>query len=440
MQGRRTLYPRWPLAWTLTALIPLSLLASLMDELAILWSIGGMLILVIALTDLFLLRSQRAPDLERRVDPNLPLGARRPVQLMVRNNGRQILSLKVHDHHPDDFDVDGMPGVLALDGNRSGVLRYTVVAKARGDHHFSSTDLAVRSVLGLWSRVFRIANTQRVRVFPNFGELSNYTLLAAHNRLATTGVRRRQRRGQGSDFHQLRDYQRGDTLRQIEWKATARYRRLISKEYREEQDQQLFFMLDCGQRMRHRDAEHEHLDMALNALLLAAHVAVKQGDSVGFMTFAGSERFVAPRKGVAAVPALLRASYDIKSTTDAADFVRAAEGFMARRLQRALVVLLTNTRDGDQDDLMLAVRLLQKKHLLVVADMREHTLDDCIETQVHDQRSALDFLTAQALRESRVRMHEAMRHQGAVVIDILPQQLPLALVNEYFDIKRSARL
>lgn len=428
------------MVWALTVLAVLSLAGVIFDNIAALWQIGGVLIAAVAIADLVILRSQQIPTVERLVDPNLPLGARRPVRLKLYNPGRQILTFRVHDHYPDDFTIEGMPGNAILDGRRSATLRYTVTAKARGDHHFSATDLALKSALGFWSRVIRIDNTERVRVFPNFGELSRYALLAARNRLSMAGVRRRQKRGQGSEFHQLREYQQGDSLRQIDWKATARYQKLIAKEYREEQDQQLFFLLDCGQRMRHRDQDQQHLDSALNALLLAAHVAVKQGDAVGFMTFAGSERFVAPRKGAGVVPALLRASYDIESSTHAADFVRAADAFMAKRLQRALVVLVTNTRDGDQDDLMLAVRLLQKKHLVIVADMREPVLDECIESPVEDQRTALNFMTAHALRESRAHVHESMRHQGAVVIDILPRQLPLALVNEYFDIKRSARL
>ena len=175
-------------------------------------------------------------------------------------------------------------------------------------------------------------------------------------------------------------------------------------------------------------------------MLLAAHVAAKQGDAVGFMTFAGSDRFVAPRKGTGAVPELLRASYDIQSSSHAADYVRAVDRFLARRLRRALVVLVTNTRDGDQGDLMVAVRLLQKKHLVVIADLRESVLDERIASPVTDAAGATDFVTAHALRRARTRSHEAMRHQGAVVIDIRPDQLPLALVNQYFDVKRAARL
>jgi uncharacterized protein (DUF58 family) len=346
----------------------------------------------------------------------------------------------LHDHYPPDFHAEGMPAQLHLDGGQAAQIVYRVTPKARGDHTFVQTDLTLCSPFGLWQQQHVIENAQRVRVFPNFAEMVHFTLLARRNQLSSAGVRRRQRRGQGSDFRQLREYQEGDSLRQIDWKATGRYRKLISREYQDEQNQQLFFLLDCGQRMRHRDDSGEHLDAALNAMLLAAHVAAHQGDAVGYMTFAGSERYLPPRKGATSLPILLRSAYDIHSSARAADYLHMADDFMAKHLQRALVVLITNTRDGDQSDLMLAVRLLQKRHLVIVADMRESVLDKELNEPVRDDQGALRFQTTLALRSMREQVHDSMRHQGAVVIDIQPQQLPLALVNEYFEIKRAGRL
>ena len=89
---------------------------------------------------------------------------------------------------------------------------------------------------------------------------------------------------------------------------------------------------------------------------------------------------------------------------------------------------------------MLAVRLLQKRHLVIVADMREAVLDKGLEEPVLDHDDALRFNTTLALRSARQQVHDALRHQGVVVIDMRPEQLPLALVNEYFEIKRAGRL
>lgn len=436
----KTLYPGRPLLLGVAAVALLALVASVWPSLDLLWRVGVLLLTALALADLWLLRGQPSPQVNRRLPPNLSLGSPQRIVLRVRNPGRQRLAVRVHDHHPDTFDTQGMPACLLLSGGEQVQVAYRVVPRARGRHRFACCGLVQRSPMALWQRARTIDNAQTVKVFPNFAATVGFDLLARRNRLSHAGVRRRQRRGQGSDFHQLRDYQQGDSLRQIDWKATGRYRRLISREFQDEQNQRLFFLLDCGQRMRHQDAEGNHLDAALDAMLLAAHAAVHQGDAVGYMTFAGSERFFSPRAGSHSLPALLRSAYDIESTTHAADYLRVAEQFMARRLRRSLVVLISNTRDGDQSDLLLAVRLLQTRHLVIVADMRESLLDRLIDEPVRDQRAALRFNATLALRAARQQMHASLRHQGALVVDILPRQLSLALVNTYYEIKRAGRL
>ncbi|WP_241086137.1 DUF58 domain-containing protein [Candidatus Vondammii sp. HM_W22] len=168
----------------------------------------------------------------------------------------------------------------------------------------------------------------------------------------------------------VREYRAGDSLRQIDWKATSRYRKLISKEYQDERDQQVVFMLDCGRRMRHAETGRMHLDEALNAMLLLAHAAAERGDAVGFLPFGGSRRWLPPRKGGNLVRQLLYRTYDLESTLSAADYLVAAGELMSLRQRRALVIIITNTRDEESADLITGVQMLKRKHLVVVANLR----------------------------------------------------------------------
>jgi uncharacterized protein (DUF58 family) len=281
---------------------------------------------------------------------------------------------------------------------------------------------------------------EQVRVFPNFREIARYALLATDHRLSRMGVRPRQRRGEGSDFHQLREYRAGDSLRQIDWKATSRIRRLISREYQDERDQQVVFLLDCGRRMRHVEDGTAHLDQALNAMLLLSHVAALQGDAVGFLSFGGTSRWFPPQKGGNLVRSILARTYDIESSTDAADYLLAARELLPRQRRRALVVVMTNTRDEDHADLVSAVRLLQRRHLVVVANLRESMLDRTLSQAVRGFDSALRFQAVGEYLDSRRRSLGELRHLGAVVLDLLAPQLPAALVNNYLSIKGSNAL
>ena len=120
-----------------------------------------------------------------------------------------------------------------------------------------------------------------MRVYPNYSTISKLLAFEVDNKLQLTGVRMSRRRGEGIEFHQLRDYRDGDSLRSIDWKATARMRRLIAREYQDERDQQIVFMLDAGRHMLAKDAELSHFDHTLNAMFLLSYVALRQGDAAG---------------------------------------------------------------------------------------------------------------------------------------------------------------
>ena len=433
--------PRRPLVAALGLWTGLGLLAAWWPAGRVLWQGAGLLLAAVAIADLLLLRATRAPEVERRVAKILAQGAWSRVQLGLSNDHARALRLDCHDLHPAAFEVQGLPRTLTLGPGQRLRVRYRLRPPHRGRYRFSGCDLRLHSPAGLWSRRRCQAVTETVRVYPNFAEISRYTLLAANDQLAQLGVRRLQRRGGGGEFHQLREYRRGDMLRQIDWKATSRTRKLIAREYQDERDQRLLFLLDCGRRMRHLDSHgRAHLDEALNALLLLAYVAVRQGDAVGLMTYGGPRRWFAPRKDPDTVNRLLAAVYDLQPGLDAADPLAAARELLNEQPRRALVVFVTNSRDEDHPELLRAVQVLRRRHLVVVADLRESILDEALAVPITNRDQALRFHGVQSYLADRRQQHERLQHAGARVLDLLPRQLPIALINAYFAIKRAGYL
>jgi uncharacterized protein (DUF58 family) len=174
--------------------------------------------------------------------------------------------------------VEGLPRTIELLPGTAAEFSYRVRAVRRGEARFAPAEILRRSVLGLWLRRERSGEASSVRIYPNFAAVAGFTLHAMEGRLQLMGIRRKRRRGEGFDFRQLRDFQLGDTLRQVDWKATSRRQRPISREYQEERDQQILFLVDCGRRMRAMDGELAHFDHCLNAVLLVAYLALRQGD------------------------------------------------------------------------------------------------------------------------------------------------------------------
>lgn len=432
--------PSRHLLWLVLLLALLALARTFYPALEMLWiSLSGVATGVVLL-DALLGRQPPPLTLEREVRHTLPVAVWSTVTLRLENAGDRPLRLLLHDHHPGPFQVEGLPQRLDLPPRRALQATYRVRPERRGDAEFPGCDLLLQSPLGFWRRRHFQPLQDRVKVFPNFQQIGRYALLATDHRLSQMGVRRRQRRGEGNDFHQLREYRAGDALRQIDWKASSRYRKLISREYQDERDQQVLFLLDCGRRMRHADGTRVHLDEALNALLLLAYVAQQQGDAVGLLTFGGQRRWLPPYKGDGVVRELLSRTYDLEATHEAADFPVAARELMSLQKRRALVVLLTNTRDEDQGDLLAAVSLLKRRHLVVVANLRESLLDEVLETPVREIDGALRFHTVYGYLEQRQQAFERLRHQGAITLDLQAPQLPVALVNGYLTLKASGAL
>ena len=200
-----------------------------------------------------------------------------------------------------------------------------------------------------------VGDAAMLRVYPNFAAVSRYAWLAGDRRLAEIGIKSYPMRGSGTDFKQLADYRPGDPIRDIDWKATLRHGRPIVREYQDERDQSVVFLLDCGRRMRADEgsagAGGSHFDAALDALMLLAYVALKEGDAVGAMTFGGA-RGIEPAgraaQGRARSNALIATLYDVEPQRHAPRLPgRRDDADGPRSRKRSLVVVLTNFRDED---------------------------------------------------------------------------------------------
>ncbi len=432
--------PSHLLIYLLTAWSLLALATAFLPELEGPLLAVSVAIVLAVIIDALTVRSEPQLKIERLVPHNLPLGAWSKVELRTHNSSNRSYQLSLFDHHPQDARIEGLPHSFTLQSGQYAKLHYSIQPTRRGDAQFAGTEVECRSRLGLWRRYRLFAVTDSVKVYPNFSEVIKYNLLATDNQLGQLGIRCLQQRGEGLEFHQLREYRPGDTLRQIDWKATARLRKPISREYQVERDQQLIFLLDCSRRMRSEDNGIKHFDQTLNAMLLLSYAALRQGDSVGFITFGGQQRYFAPQKGQQTVTRILNKVYDLEATTHTADYTAVARELLSRQRKRSLVVVLTNMRDEDQDELNLMLSLLRSRHLVLIANLRETILDQVNTAPVQNFEQALRYAATNDYQSRRRQAHTLITRMGALALDVTAEQLPISLVNRYLDIKRSGKL
>jgi uncharacterized protein (DUF58 family) len=408
------------------------------------WVVLVALAAVTALDALWLWRLP-SPRLQRQVAGSLALGRWSEVRIDVQHEYPRAIALTLFDHGParpeNRFDVENLPQGIVLQPNRNAQLGYRLRPTSRGRFAFEKIEISLPSPYRFWTSRRYVPAADEARVYPDFARLQGGQLLAVDNLLSQLGVRQRQRRGMGLEFNQLREFREGDSLRQIDWKATARQRTPIAREYQDERDQQIIFMLDCGRRMRSQDGDLTHFDHALNACLLLSHVALRQGDAVGLSTFAAeSNRYLAPVKGTAQLSLLLNTVHDLDSTQRPADYSAAVRQLLVRQKRRALVVLMTNLRDEDDEELLGAVKQLSRQHRVLVASLREEVLDGLRQTPVETWADALDYCGTVDFLNARARLHERLIAHGVPVMDVRPGDLGPELVSRYLSWKKAGTL
>ncbi len=404
------------------------------------WWIGSIVIVLLALVDLLGYFRQSSIQVQRAVSDSLSLGSWSQVGLNITHEFRRPTPVTIADHPPAECAVSESRWQTMLVPDQGTGTHYKIRPNERGDLTFKGVDILYPSSLGLWEfrRFKRMTST--VKVFPNYAAMKQFSMFTLSQRTHQMGIRLQHKRGEGLEFHQLREFRQGDSLRQINWNSSAKFRKLISKDYQEETNQEIVFLLDCGRKMRSQDGELSHFDHALNGMLLMAYVALKQGDAIGCLSFSGTQRWLPPIKSVGNMPKLLNHVYDLEASTQASDYLTAAQNILTRQKKRSLMVLITNLRDENIDDLLPAIRLLQKKHLVMVASLEEPFVQDVAREEVTDFDSALGYLGCMDYLDSRHWLTRQLNKQGVISANALPRDLAGTLVNKYLEVKKEGLL
>ena len=428
------------LLWLAVAWMALGGIASVERGLVSTWAAAGGFVTLVALVDGMAGRRSSKVGVTRRLPPRFAVGEPGQILLEVRNHGRRPMTIEIYDGIPEGSQTGAMPWRGTVAGGVAVKIEYPLVLMERGWAEFRPVFHRLRSPLGWWWWKGSSGGKEMAKVYPDYEPVVRFALLAMDARQEQMGIIRRSLGGQSRDFHQLREYREGDPLAQIDWKATSRRLTLISREFQEQRNQNLVFLLDTGRRMRAIDGRLPQFDHCLNAMLLLSYVALRQGDQVGVQSFGGADRWLPPVKGAHSMSVLLNHLFDYQTSSEPSDFAAAAERLQLRQRRRSMVVLMTNLRGEDAGDLVPALRILASRHLVVLASLREESLQAARLDPVGDFDGALRFAAAEHYDRERTEILASLRAHGVITIDVPAGELAVALANRYLDIKAAGRL
>jgi uncharacterized protein (DUF58 family) len=244
-------------------------------------------------------------------------------------------------------------------------------------------------------------------------------------------------RGGDTEFERLRPYQRGDEVRHIDWRASARRDDATVRQYQAESNQNVVFAIDVGRSMRGEHGGLTSVDHAMNAALLAADVALRGGDRAGMMAFDDAPRtFLAPSGGRTGGAKLTRAVYALEAGLAATDY-RAAMAFLRSQVRaRSLFVVFTNLLEPrSARDLASSLRGLLPRHLPLCVLMRDLDVEALA---LSPSKGDADLYVRAAAAEAiawRDAIITKLRRAGVLVLDAAPGDVTPELVKSYLDIK-----
>ncbi len=426
----------------LAAATPLALLGYVWSgALDLLIGVDAALVLLVA-ADIRLAPSRHAIHLTREAAGTFSVGRRTSIAYRWRNLVRRPARLTVRETRPGILGGPLPARTVQVPPHGSIRERSPVVPRRRGHEHVGV--FAVRSTgpLGLGMRQWRIDLPWDVTVYPSLPASRLKASIAEAVRLRQAGSRAVRQLGEGRHFESLRAYVPGDDPRHVDWKATARRRKLIVRQFEEERRQQVLLVLDAG-RLLTADIDGEpRMEHMVRAALWLAFAANHHDDNVGIMVFSDEvHQYVAPQRGRRGLQQILDVLAVVTPTLVESDYPAAFRYLAVRNRKRALTVLFTDVIDPlASEALVTNVASLRPRHLPLIITLRDPALSAVAALRPRSVTDAYRKAAAEELLAEREEALFQMRRRGAVVLDTPPGAASRAVVDRYLELKRRGRL
>jgi uncharacterized protein (DUF58 family) len=404
--------------------------------------LGCWLLAAIALgiLDVLLAASPRVLVPSRSLPARTRLGETVASELYLANPGRRTVRGVVRDAWQPSAGASVTRTRVTIPAGERRPITVPLTPFRRGERRVELVTVRSFGPLGLWARQATLRSPGRIRVLPPFHARKHLPSRLARLR-ELDGATSVMVRGQGTEFDSLREYVRGDDVRSIDWRATARRRDIVVRTWRPERDRRVVLVIDTARTSAARIADEPRLDTAFEASLLLAALATRAGDRVDLLAYDRRMRArVQGATGADLMAKMVDALAGVEPELLEMDWAAVPALVRGVTSQRSLVVLLTSVdAPGASTALLSMLPQLTRRHVVVVA-----SVTDPATLEASRQRGNRDevYLAAAAERSllDIARVSEAIRQMGAEVVTASPSELPPALADRYLALKAAGRL
>jgi len=418
----------------------------LFDDPAVLW-VWLCFVLVLAVLDLLLAGSPRAITLQRVLPGPVRLGETVAAQLYLTNTGRRRMRGVARDGWPPSAGAAPTRARVSIPAGERRAITTTLTPFRRGERRSAHVTLRSFGPLGLLARQASIVVPGSILVLPPFNSRKHLPSRLARLR-ELDGATSVMVRGQGTEFDSLRDYVRGDDVRSIDWRATARRndpttnsQKLVVRTWRPERDRRVVIVVDSGRTSAARIDNEPRIDTAFESALLLAALATRAGDRVDLVVFDRRVRGrVQGSNGQELLNRMVTTMAPIDPELIEMDWSAVPSLVRSVTSQHSLVVLATSIdAPGASRGLLSVLPQLTRRHTVVVSSVVDPTV-----AEVTRQRGSRAEVYRAAAGERALldmaRVSAAIRQLGGDVVTGPPADLPPALADRYIALKAAGRL
>jgi uncharacterized protein (DUF58 family) len=372
-----------------------------------------------------------------RSEQQAVLGRQTQLAMTLHHALARNITLEAAPDAPHAIEIDTAVQTLTVSAGESVPLDVKATPRRLGRFAWPALRVRVAGPLGLawWFR--RLPADFNLSVVPDL-----LGSAGASGGASPVGTRMRSVTGAGAEVLQLRDYRVGDPQNLIDWKATARRDRLVSRDFSEDQHLDIVIGVDAGRASGLRAGDLDRLGHFANLAARFAEHAVLHDDRVGLVVFADRPlAAIAPGRGTGAVLRIRKTLAAVSVVAGESNPLNAALRIRALVRHRSLIVLLTDLDDATvAGQLASAARLLLPKHLPLIAGLASPEAE---KLSVAPSRSWLDPYESLAAQEYCARLDRntrALRALGAPALIARPAQLERAVFEAYAQFRRARRV
>ncbi len=317
------------------------------------------------------------------------------------------------------------------------IAAFRINALRRGEGFIYRLFLRWTGPLGLVWRQLKSPINKTIAIIPDT-RLVKDKAIEIFSRNALHGQKIQIDKGEGTEFDALREFMQGMDKRAIDWKHSARHRKLHAKEFRTERNHNIIFAIDTGYLMSEQLKNMPRIDWAINASLLIAYISLKFGDKVGFFGFDKRPYlFSKPVSGTNSFAHLQKLTSELDYSNNETNFTLGLSQLSKSLGRRSLIIVFTDFIDSINAELMIEnISRLIKSHIVIFVVFEDVVLEKMMAKPPKTPKDISRAVLAGNLDKERDIVLARLERMGVQIVRAEIETMSTAVLNRFLELKR----